>query len=241
MREGRQSMGHFIQVKKPLLLATLLFLAPACGFAAEETPDPLAVLRSVRMAEISQHMVLVGRLRSGAKSIPLRIVMDGTTIRYELAAPPITLLLKLGEKGSKLEEVTQSGSEKVAGSRYDTLIPGADISYEDIALRFVYWPKAVLKGEETRMFQKCWIVEATPGDVESQYSRVLVWVDKEHGEMLEAEAYDKAGKLARRFTVRSAQKVDGGYILKQMRIEGAATTAAKEPPITYLEISGEEK
>ena len=48
-----------------------------------------------------------------------------------------------------------------------------------------------------------------------------LWVDKESGALLQAEAYDWQGKLIKRFEVISGQKLEGKWYLKQMRIESA--------------------
>ncbi len=236
-----QTMSAIIHVKKRFRAAalSLALLAASHLFAAPEaTPDALAILRAVRIAQTSQHTTLVGDLRTGAQSLPFRLVIDGPTLRYEFTNPSLALVLHLGEKGSQLQEVTHSGVEKVTAARFDAKVRGTDISYEDLALRFLYWPGATYLGQDTRNFRRCWKVQAEPGDTESQYSRVVLWVEQESGALLKAEAYDKAGKLDRRFTVISVQKTDNVWILKQMRIE---VLSGKEQAPTYLEITGSEK
>ncbi len=54
----------------------------------------------------------------------------------------------------------------------------------------------------------------------TQYSSVNLWVDKESGALLQADAYDWQGKPIKRFEVISGQKIEGKWYLKQMRIEG---------------------
>jgi hypothetical protein len=54
---------------------------------------------------------------------------------------------------------------------------------------------------------------------------------------MQAEAYDRADRFARRFKVLSGQKTsDGLWMLKQMRIEAANALRRTDFTPTYLEI-----
>ena len=236
-------MGDIFHVKSRILLTVA---ALSCGLAlaraAEGDPDPLEILKTVRTAQNAQHMILDGRLRTGPTSIPLRLLIEGSTVRYEFKDPALAIVLRLGDKGSQLQEITHGATEKVTPARFDQKVRDTDISYEDLSMRFLYWPKATLEGEESKLTRRCWKLQVQPGNDESQYSKVDLWIDQGNGAMLQAEAYDKSGKLARRFTVRSGQKVDDAWILKQMRIEAFANKpGVKDPPPTYMEITGTEK
>ena len=50
------------------------------------------------------------------------------------------------------------------------------------------------------------------------------------------EGYDWNGKLAKRFEVISAQKIDNRWFLKQMRVEELQPGTKKVQARTYLEI-----
>jgi negative regulator of sigma E activity len=71
---------------------------------------------------------------------------------------------------------------------------------------------------------------------DSQYWNVLVWVDKTSGALMRMEGYDWDGKLAKRFEVVSAQKIDNRWFLKQMRVEELLPGTNKVQSRTYLEI-----
>jgi hypothetical protein len=210
---------------------------------AEEAPDAHEILRTVRVAQAAQNHSLHGELRSAGKTIPFRMSFSGGTIRYEFTNPALTLQLRLGEKGARLEEITRSGAEKISPARFDTRVGGMDISYEDLSLRFLYWPKAAVDGEQTMVLQKCWIVRVEPGSTgDSQYASVKLWIGKNSGALMQAEACDSNGKLVRRFKVISGQKTDDGlWILKEMRIEWVAPGQSQDRTPTYLEIEGVDK
>jgi len=196
----------------------------------------------VRINQAAQNRALNGSLRTGGRTIPFHLISSQGAIRYEFTDPPLILQLRLGPKDSRLEEVTKGSVEKVTPARYDTRVRDTGITYEDLSLHFLYWQKAAVEGEQTMILQKCWIVRAEPdsrGD--SQYSKVLLWIGKNNGALMQAEAYDRGGKLLRRFKVISGQKTpEGMWILKEMRIESMTGSAADRAP-TYLEIDGVDK
>ena len=221
------------------MVLSLWFVA---GAPAEETPDARDILRTVRIAQASQHQVLHGRLRTRGKISPFRMVIDGPTIRYEFREPPQTIQLRLLDRDSRLEEITRDGSERVSAARFDDLVRGSDISYEDLAMKFLYWPRATVEGEQMMLLRKCWKIRVEPpAKNDSQYSRVMLWIDKDTGALMQAEAFAGAGKFARRFKVISGQKIGGTWLLKSMRIEAPGLPGEKDRTPTYLEIEGAEK
>ena len=227
---------------------TRLALAAALGWSglasAQEQPSAREILASVRAAQSAQQQVIRGRLRTGGKSIPFRLVAKEGTLRWEFTEPAQTIQLRLLEKDSRLEEITGGATKKIAAARFDEKVRGSDISYEDLALKFLYWSNAAVEGEQTMILRKCWIIRTEPpAKSESQYSKAMLWIDKETGALMQAEAYGHDGKIARRFKVISPQKIDGVWLLKQMRIEAmeATRTGRADRAPTYLEVDGVEK
>jgi hypothetical protein len=221
----------------------LAALALAVGtLHGEETPDPRAILKTVRIAEAAQNRSLNGTIRTGGKSLPFRLVCAGNTIRYEFTNPPQIIQLRLGDKEARLEEIADGKAEKVSPRRFDDRVRDSEISYEDLSLCFLYWPTATVQGEQTMLLQKCWIVRVEPGPHgDTQYSKVDLWISKKTGALMQAEAFDAAGKLSRRFKVISGQPIgDGLWILKEMRIESFGGHSTSRTP-TYLDLDKPEK
>jgi hypothetical protein len=215
--------------------ALLLTFAP--GICPGQQPDAQEILRAVRLNQTEQHRELNGRLRTDDASIPFRLVMNGGEVRYEFSNPPQSIVLRMGEKGSELQETTGKGTTHVTAARFDAPVRGTDVAYEDLALRFLYWPVARIEGEETVLTRRCWKLHLEPRGSSSQYAMVNLWVEKESGAFLRADGYDAAGKLLKRFEVRSVQKSEGVWILKQMRIQQMDPGQKKDAAPTYLEIT----
>jgi len=231
-------MAALFHVKVRLLAAALLCAGGSAG--ADDAPDPAAILKTVRVAQSAQEQSLDGRLRTGARAIPFKLGLAGNTVRWDFSNPPQTLLLRLGDRDARLEEIGKGGSQKVTAARFDDKVRDSDVSYEDLSMRFLYWPNAKVEGEQTMLLQKCWIVRVEPPAKDaSQYSSVKLWIGKNSGALLQAEAHGADGRLARRFKVISGHSLGGGvWMLKQMRIEAPTTIGGRtqDRTPTYIEV-----
>jgi len=146
------------------------------------------------------------------------------------------LQLRLGEKSSRLDLVTDDGTEQFAASKLKQKIRGTGVTYEDLAFKFLYWPATRVLGEENVRTRNCWKLQLRAPSRESQYSNVLLWIDKTSGALMRMEGYDWNTQLAKRFEVVSAQKIEGRWFLKQMRIEDLEPGTNRVQSRTYLEV-----
>jgi hypothetical protein len=107
-------------------------------------------------------------------------------------------------------------------SAEDTQQPFAtsDFWLSDLGLEFLHWPsqRLIRKDKpEMRKGRPCRILESS-NPAAKNYTRVRSWVDLENKGVILAEAYDAAGKLMKRFSIGSVQKVDGAWQLKDMEM-----------------------
>ena len=108
-------------------IAAVGLLFPISIFA-EPTPSASDILDSVRMIEARQQIDLQGQLRQNDVIVPFRLTQDGPLIRYSFTNPDEALQLRLGEKSSRLDLVTDSGTEKFAASKLNERIRGTGLS-----------------------------------------------------------------------------------------------------------------
>jgi len=214
----------------------VIFLAFALAIYGASPPSAKEILDSVRLLEARQQIDLDGQLRENEKAIPFHLTQTGPLVRYSFSDPEEVLQLRLGENGSRLDLVTDTGAEKFPAEKLNEKIRGTGISYEDLALKFLYWPNARVLGDETVRTRSCWKLQVVAPSRNSQYWNVVIWVDKASGALMRMEAYDWDGKLAKRFEVISAQKIDNRWFLKRMRVEELQPGTNKVQARTYLEI-----
>jgi len=215
------------------VLFLLLLTAPVI---AAPFPEAKEVLASVRLRQVQQELELQGKLREGPTVVPFRLIQTGPIVRYTFSNPDESLQLRLGDSDSRLEEVTREGVEKVAPAQFDHKVRGTSVTYEDLALKFLYWQSGQVTGENEIRTVACWKLEMKAPSRQSQYSNVWLWVGKENGALMKMEAYDWNAKLAKRFEVVSGQKIEGRWYLKEMRIEEMDPATGKVKTRTYLDI-----
>jgi hypothetical protein len=232
-------MKHAFLSLVPVFAASTLQLLNVSTTFAQPVPSARDILESVRLRQAQQQIDLHGQLRQDEIHVPFELKQNGSTVRYIFTNPDESLQLQLGEKDSRLEQVSSEGVEKVRPAQFDQKIRGTDLTYEDLALKFLYWPDGQVLGNETIRSRYCWKLELRPPSPQSQYSRMILWVDKSSGALMRMEGYDSKGQLAKRFEVVSAQKIEDRWFLKQMRIERYQPGTFHVLSRTYLEINKE--
>jgi len=123
---------------------------------AAPVPSAKEILDLVRLLESRQQIDLDGQLREDEKVIPFHLTQTGPLVRYSFSDPEEVLQLRLGENGSRLDLVTDAGAEKFPAEKLNEKIRSTGISYEDLALKFLYWPNARVLGAETVRTRSCW-------------------------------------------------------------------------------------
>jgi hypothetical protein len=224
------SLGPTLQ----LFIASTIFLPMLTH--GEDPPSAQQILASVRMIEARQQIDLQGQLRENDIVIPFHLIQNGALIRYSFTNPDEVLQLRLGQNSSRLDLVTDAGTERFAAGKLNQRIRGTSLTYEDLAFKFLYWQTARVLGEENVRTRNCWKLQLRAPSRESQYSNVLLWIDKASGALMRMEGYDWNAQLAKRFEVVSAQKIDNRWFLKQMRIEQLQPGTNHVQSRTYLEI-----
>src|SRR5437763_12121260 len=195
------------------------FVCAALPVLADLAPSAKDILDSVRMIESRQQIDLQGQLRQEDVVIPFRLMQNGPLIRYSFTNPDETLQLRLGESSSRLDLVTDAGTEKVGLSKLQQQVRGTIVTYGDLAFKFLYWAAARVLGEESVRTRKCWKLQLHAPSCESQNSNVLLWLEKASDALMRMGCYDLYAHYIRRFEVVSAQKIEDHWALKQMRIE----------------------
>jgi hypothetical protein len=223
-------------MQKQITLILLSGLGALALTAAAPPPSAKEILESVRLQRTQQQTDLNGQLREDEKVIPFRLSQNGPVIRYSFSNPDEALQLRLGDNDSRLEEVTRAGVEKILPAQFDKKVRGTGVTYEDLAMKFLYWPNARVGGENSIEMRNCWKLELKAPSRQSAYSNIYLWVDKEGGALMRMDGFDWSGQLAKRFRVVSAQKIEGRWFLKQMRIEEFIPGTQKVRTRTYLEI-----
>lgn len=204
-------------------LAAILLLSFAVAGDAADAPDARELLKAARAAQANVDWKFTGHLRVGAgsKRTPFILTISKGVVRYEFQDTKDTITLRMGEKDTRLEETKGGKTERVTTAKFDDPVRETSITYEDLAMRFLYWPDAKVVDSDAIVGQSSWEVDIMPpAGTASQYSKVKAWFSKADNAMMKMQGLDAANKVIREFTVRSGMKRDGAWYLKTMEIVG---------------------
>lgn len=215
--------------KNLLCVAAAAVAVAGTGFAQEEDVPPAdMLLKAMRDMTVSQgNKDVQGTIRKNRVKVPFSLSARGETIvfQYNQNNTWSRFDTRIKEKGVDLVLVDAGGKATVmAPASYSQTIAGTDVCYEDLSLRFLYWKggKVLTDMSDTRIKGRdCWVVEvANPTPNVGQFAWVRMWVDKENGTSWQIDGYGKDGKLKKRFSITSVQKLsDGTWFFKQMKVE----------------------
>ncbi len=210
--------------RKPFTIFKLISLLPAMAFfvmgSAVQAEEPVAeeILAALRYSQTLQHHTLQGSLRQDSAIYPFTLQLDGPLITYKFRDTGESIRLYLGQKSSRLETLQGETPGAFDPKALARKVRDTDLTYEDLSMRFLYWPHAEIVGEErvkNILCYKLWV--AAPAQ-QSTYGGVYLWTPKAGPGLLKAEVYNRQSELIKKFTVLSTQKIDGRWSLKTMRI-----------------------
>lgn len=199
-----------------------------CGLSlAQDAPSADDLLRAMREMTVSQgNKDVVGTIRKNKLKVPFSISSRGETLvfQYRQGEAWKRFDVRIREKAADLMLVENNRAQVMAPAMYGQTIAGTDVCYEDLSMRFLYWKggRIVQNSANSRIKGRdCFIVEVsnpTPGV--GQFAWVRLWVDKENGTAWQIDGYGADGKLKKRFSITSVQKLsDGTWFFKQMKLE----------------------
>jgi len=212
----------------PILASLAIFLfIPLQSAKAESQIDADAILKNVREVSVSQgERDVMGIIRKGRNKVPFSLSARGKTLafQYKPSTEWKRFDVRLNDKYAELIIVDKGNAKAMPIAQYHQTIANTDVCYEDLSLRFLYWKggKVIENGSSNRIKGRdCFIVEvANPQSNVGQFSWVRIWIDKENGTSWQIDGYGKNGKLKKRFSITSVQKLsDGTWFFKQMKLE----------------------
>ncbi len=88
---------------------------------------------------------------------------------------------------------------------------GTDFSYNDIAYMERDVNLDTYRKEVDEVYQgvPCHVIEATPKDRSSEYSKTRVWIEKDSNNFVRTEFYDRNGKLVKVIEISSYKMIQG--------------------------------
>jgi len=151
------------------------------------------------------------------------LFLDGKNIQFQFNennGPWRIFHMRLADDRYDLFELIDGKTRDFPANKLVEPIANTDLTYEDLALRFFYWPNPKLEGEEDVGGQPCYKLriekpKGTPG----RYEVVYVWVHRKFGAFMKIRGHDKNGGLVKEFQVEDIMKVaDNIWTLRKMQV-----------------------
>lgn len=206
-----------------LALAATLLAAPLAW--AQQAPTAQQILEGARISATLTKLEdgLSGSLRRGSASTPITLFLKGKDIQFQFSenkGPWRIFHMRIGDEEFNLFEIIDGKTTTFPAAKIVQPIAGTDLTYEDLALRFFYWPNPKLEGEENVGGQPCYKIRVEkPRGAAGRYETVYVWVHTKFGAFMRIRGHDKNGGLVKEFQVEDIMKVaDNVWTLRKMQV-----------------------
>ena len=214
---------------KKFLLTLGIIASLALPVSAQDAPDADEILAAMREMTVSQgDKDVSGSIRTNRSrdKVPFGLSARGETLCFQYKEGDVwkRFDVRIREKNAELAMVENGKARVLAPAAYVQVIPGSDLCYEDLSLRFLYWKggRVLTDVSDSRIKGRdCYVVEVrNPQKNVGQFATVRLWLDKENGTAWQIDGYGADGKLRKRFSITSVKKLsDGSWFFKEMKVE----------------------
>lgn len=206
------------------------FLVPviavvAAPFASAQQPTAQQIIEGARLSATLTKLEdgLAGKLRKNGADIPITLFLKEKNIQFQFQAGRqdwSIFHMRIGDQAVDLFEIVDGKTVPFPAAKIVQPIAGTDLTYEDLAFRFFYWPDPKLEGIEDVGGQPCYKVRVDkPKGATGRYEVIYVWVHTKFGAFMRIRGHDKNGGLVKEFEVEDVMKVaDNVWTLRKMQV-----------------------
>jgi len=218
------------------------------GNAIAQQPDPRAILEGARMATTLTKLEegLSGNLRKGRDKTPVTLYLRGKDIQFQFSennGPWQVFHMRINDEEFNLFEMIDGKTKPFPPGKLVTPIAGTDLTYEDLALRFFYWPNPKFEGEEDVGGQACYKIRVDkPRSAPGRYEVVYVWVHQKFGAFMKIRGHDKSGGLIKEFQVEDVMQIaKDTWTLRKMQVASHDPASGRRLSITDVAFDSPKK
>ena len=185
-----------------------------------QQPSAPQILEGARLAATLTKLDqgLTGNLQKKGGNIPITLFLKGRDIQFQFSenkGPWRVFHMRMADEAFNLFEITDGKTIEFPAEKIVQPIANTDLTYEDLALRFFYWPNPKLEGTEDVSGQPCYKLRIDkPKGSSGRYEVVYVWVHTKFGAFMRIR-----GGLVKEFQVEDVMKVaDNVWTLRKMQV-----------------------
>ena len=231
------------RLKIPVLVSIIVSGLALLASKAQADAQADRILESVRLSATLQQNDLTGKLRKKGSRFPIGLFLRGENIQFQFLKNKKwqKFHMRLKKNQFDLFEIVNGKTLKFPNAKLSQPIMNTDLTYEDLAFRFLYWPNAKIEGEELIKTQKCHKIRLTNPGKSGSYGYVYIWVHQKYGALMQVAGYNRKGQLMKRFHVTNLMKVGNVQTLEKMNVETYKLGTKKVSGITYMEFDKPKK
>ena len=206
------------------LLALVATLSFACASLHAQEPNPNRILEGARLSAALTKLDtgLKGHLSQNGKKVPIEIFLKGKDIQFQFYENKAWRVfhLRLNDDHNDLFEFIDGKTVDFPRAKLTESIAGTDLTYEDLALHFFYWPNPKLEGNEKVGTEDTYKLRLNkPADAAGNYFAVYLWVHTKFGAFMKIHGHAKNNDLLKEFLVEDVMKVsDEVWTLRKMQV-----------------------
>ncbi len=233
---------------KPLTCTCAALLASFSQVRAADAPSAQQILEGARMSATLTKLDqgLSGNLRKGGNPVPVTLFLKGKDIQFQFSenkGPWRIFHMRLGDESFNLFEITGGKTVNFPADKIVQPIAGTDLTYEDLAMRFFYWPNPKLEGTEEVGGEPCYKLRVDkPKGAVGRYDVVYVWVHTKFGAFMRIRGHNKTGGLLKEFQVQDVMAVaDNVWTLRKMQVATCDPSSGRRVSLTDVTFDSPKK
>jgi hypothetical protein len=210
-----------------------------CLNAMAQAPDPSAILEGARLSASLTKLEkgLSGSIRKGNHKTSVTLFLMGREIQFQFSETPDApriFHMRMSDSSYKLFEIIDGKTRDLSAKQLVSPIANTDLTYEDLSMRFFYWPDPKLEGSEMVGGQSCYKIRIDkPQHTPGRYQVVYVWVHEKFGAFMKIRGHDEKGGLLKEFQVEDIMQVaDKVWTLRKMQVSSHDPQSGRRTSIT---------
>jgi hypothetical protein len=113
--------------------------------------------------------------------------------------------------------------KRIASSNQSGSFMGSEFAYEDLVVRQIDKYTSRYLGDEEIDGKDCYVIERTPKNKNSGYSKVIRWRMKSNLQELKTDYFDRKGELLKQRTMEGHRLLDGFWRVKKIAVKNVQT------------------
>ena len=214
-----------------VMFLSLVSLVPAAAQTAEQI---MAEVRQV--AGLQEHQDLKGFMKSRGKKTSFDMFLRGKEVHFRIDDGKDAFALRLGPQKQELFDTSSGSARPFPGRKISQPIAGTEVTYEDLAMKFLYWPNPQIAGEAKIKLQDCWRIHLRNPGSTGRYREVSVWVSKEQRALMRVIGYGPAPQRTalKQFEVLDIMRRNGVWTVRKLKV-AAFNNAGRQTGTTTID------